>query len=256
MCLILLACQVHPDYPFIVAANRDEYHSRPTAAASFWKEAPQLLAGLDLACNGTWLGITTNGRFSALTNYRDPTLDRPDAPSRGLLVRDYLLGSDSATRYLSDLHETSQNYNSFNLLAGSTGELLYYANLGRGPEKLAPGCHGLSNNLLNSPWPKVTKGITAMSELIPTLESPDPEPLLDLLADRSSSPDQLLPDTGIGIEKERLLSPIFICNPIYGTRSSTVVMADRNHQLFFTERTFDSTGETVQTVAFQFEIAG
>jgi uncharacterized protein with NRDE domain len=255
MCLILLAFKVHPDYPFIVAANRDEYHSRPTAAASFWEDYPQLLAGRDLLCNGTWLGITTNGRFAALTNYRDPSLDRSDATSRGLLVSDYLSGSAPAEGYLSTLTTSSKTYNSFNLLAGTTDELYYYSNLGRGPEGLLPCVHGLSNNLLNAPWPKVTAGISAINNLLPTVLAPDPEPFFKLLADREPAPDNLLPDTGIGIERERLLSPLFICNPVYGTRSSTVILLDRKRKLFFSERTFGPAGENLGTASFQLEIS-
>ncbi len=254
MCLILIAHKAVSDYPLIIIANRDEYHARPTAAACFWHDSPELLAGRDLRSGGTWLGITRSGRFAALTNYRDPYMDRSDLPSRGKLVTDYLLGKKSGAEFLNSLDTSSSVYNSYNIIVGDVDELQYYSNLGRGPEILSIGYHGLSNNFLNTPWPKVTTALTSLSDKIAKLTNPDPEPLLALLADQTPPPDHLLPDTGIGIDRERLLSPIFICNNIYGTRSSTVIFVDQNRMVYFFERSFNADCTYSKTVSFEFKL--
>jgi uncharacterized protein with NRDE domain len=252
MCLILLSYKYHPDYPLIIAANRDEFYARPTAPASFWKDAPFLLAGKDLRDGGTWLGITRNGRFAALANYREPQAYKVDAPSRGLLVRDYLLGNLSGVEYLGKLQKTANQYNGFNMIFGEVSQLYYFSNRGAIPPLLEPGIHGLSNHLLDTPWPKVMNGKESMQRILSREANPPLADLFALLADRSIPEDRLLPDTGIGLAQERLLSSLFIAAPAYGTRSSTVILVNRNSEVTFHERTYNGNRNSDATVEHQF----
>ena len=228
MCLILIAYRCHPGLDLLIAANRDEFHDRPTAPLAFWDDAPQVLAGRDLQQGGTWLGATRTGRFAALTNYRDPSRVRPDAPSRGQLVSDYLQGVEPARAYLARLATQGEVYNGFNLLLGDATGLHYYSNRGGAPQTLLPGWYGLSNHLLNTPWPKVQRGLTLMQDALAQRPDPAPDDLLPALANRTLAPDDELPQTGVPLEWERWLSPIFIDAPGYGTRSSTVLLANEH----------------------------
>lgn len=236
MCLILVAYRYHPKYELVLAANRDEYYDRPTAPMAFWEDAPDLLAGRDLAAGGTWFGITRQGRFAAITNYRDPSALRPDAPSRGPLVSDYLRDRESAWDYLQSLLPRAALYNGFNLLLGDTAGLFYYSNQGGAPQALEPGLYGLSNHLLGTPWPKVRRGLEGLAALLDETTELDTEALLRLLEDRRRAPDHLLPNTGVDLEWERLLSPLFIESPNYGTRSSTILRIDRQGGIEVTEK--------------------
>lgn len=255
MCLILVAWRVREDFPLIVAANRDEFHDRPTAPADFWEERPGLLAGRDLKAGGTWLGVTRRGRWAALTNYRDPSAFRPAAPSRGRLVLDYLAGRATPPGYLRRIAAAADGYNGFNLLAGDRRSLCWFSNRGGGGV-LAPGLYGLSNGLLDAPWPKVARGKEGLAALLVQPPAPSPEALLALLADRSLPPDGELPVTGVGLERERVLAPLFIAAPGYGTRSSTVLMVDRSGGVTFVERLFDSRPDPWMTARFAFRLCG
>lgn len=228
MCLILIAYRCHPGLDLLIAANRDEFHDRPTAPLAFWDDAPQVLAGRDLQQGGTWLGATQTGRFAALTNYRDPSRVRPDSPSRGQLVSNYLQGAEPARAYLARLATQGEVYNGFNLLLGDATGLHYYSNRGGAPQTLPPGWYGLSNHLLNTPWPKVQRGLTLMQDALAQRPDPTPDDLLPALANRTSAPDNELPQTGVPLDWERWLSPIFIDAPGYGTRSSTVLLANEH----------------------------
>lgn len=226
MCLILFAHRCHPNFRLIVAANRDEFLDRPTAPLAFWDDSPQVLAGRDLKEGGTWLGITRTGRFAALTNYRDPARMAPNAPSRGRLVSDYLQGEEPAHAYLDRLAARAGSYNGFNLLLGDEEGLFYYTNLTGEPRALEPGLYGLSNHRLDTPWPKLKRSRLLLRQLLDRRSDPMPDELLDLLADRVPAPDVELPRTGIPLEWERWLSPIFIDAPGYGTRASTVLVVN------------------------------
>lgn len=226
MCLILIAYRCHPGYPLLIAANRDEFHDRPTAPLAFWDDAPHLMAGRDLKEGGTWLGMTRAGRFAALTNYRDPARTLPNAPSRGRLVSDYLQGGEPARVYLDRLAPRASAYNGFNLLLGDEEGLHYYANHASEPHVLEPGLYGLSNHLLDTPWPKLKRSRLLLRQLLDRQPNPTPDDLLQLLVDRTPAPDAELPRTGVPLEWERWLSPIFITAPGYGTRSSTVLLVD------------------------------
>lgn len=246
MCLIVLAYGSHPDYRLVLAANRDEFHRRPTAPAGVWAEEPDLLAGRDLEAGGTWLGVTKGGRFAAVTNYRDPRSTRARALSRGCLPLRFLRSELSPVAFSETLRPTGDRYNGFSLLAGNARELAYFSNVERRPRALPPGIYGLSNRLLDTAWPKVDKAKSRLRALL--ADNVEPEALLALLGDRSVAPDDALPDTGVGLERERQLSPIFIRTPDYGTRSSTVLLIRRDGHVRFVERSFDSRGEPLTTV--------
>lgn len=245
MCTLLIAIDQHPAYRLIVAANRDEFYDRATAPAAFWAEAPRLFAGRDLVRGGTWLGVTAAGRIAALTNYREPHPPRTDAPSRGHLVTGYLAGDEGAQEYLQRLQERSSTYSGYNLIAGDLDTLYYQSNRSDGIVPLPPGLYGLSNHLLETPWPKVVRGKAALARLMGHVEL-SPEDIFPVLADTTKAPDEEVPDTGVGLEWERLLSSIFIASERYGTRSSTVLMVDRNRQATLVERTFDGGGQEIR----------
>lgn len=236
MCLILLAWRAHPDYPLAVAANRDEFFARPTAQAAPWPEAPGVLAGRDLQAGGTWLGIGRNGRFAALTNYRDPVSQRPDAASRGALVAGFLTGEETAPAYVARIGADAAAYNGFNLLVGDGDRLLWFSNVGGPARELAPGVYGLCNHLLDTPWPKVQAAKSALRAGLDAL--PDDRLLFDLLRDDGIHPDEALPRTGVSLEWERLLSAAFVRAPGYGTRSSTVVTLAKGGWTTFDEQTW------------------
>jgi len=228
MCLLALAYKVHPKYPLIVAANRDEFRDRPTTPLHRWEDAPHIFAGRDERAGGTWMGLTITGRFAALTNHRDMRRPEVIGPSRGALVQ-HVLDHD-----LGDL-DTS-NYAGFNLLHGHLQALQYHSNITQQRKALEPGVHGLSNHLLNTPWPKVQRAMAGLSELIRS-EELDLEHLFQLLDDGTPAADHDLPDTGVGTEWERVLSPIRIDTEGYGTRCSSVILVDGQGQARFVERT-------------------
>lgn len=238
MCLILLSYEMHPKYRMVLAANRDEFYNRPTAPIAFHDDSSDVLGGRDLKHHGMWLGITRAGRFAAITNYRDPGPNISDAPSRGFLVRNYLTGKESPENYLEHVKSDGNQYNGFNLLVGDRSELYYYSNRGNTIQKLTPGTYGLSNHLIDTPWPKITKGKSDLGKLLNNKEDIDPEDIFDILNDGSCPPDSMLPDTGVDMEWERILSPLFITSEYYGTRSSSIIFMEREGSITFLERTF------------------
>ena len=240
MCLLLMALDCHPSYQLLVAANRDEFLSRPTAAAAFWEDAPHVLAGRDLQEGGTWMGITRRGWLAMLTNVRDPLSYRADAPSRGRLVSDFLLQEMQPEPYLSRLLETGPAYNGFNLVFGTPRELFCYNNRSNQGQRLEPGLHGLSNDSLNAPWPKVERGKQKLAEVLRAREEIKAEDLLSLLQDQHQPRDEQLPDTGVGLELERFLAPIFISGSTYGTRSSTALLVTHEGRVAFAEQSHPS----------------
>lgn len=227
MCLIAFAYKVHPGYPLIVAANRDEFTDRAAAPAHFWTDHRVILAGRDLKAHGTWMGITTQGRFAAVTNFRDLRRTPVNGPSRGLLVRDALLAEPPL------IHEPMEGYN---LLHGSLEDLRWRSNVAGADVRIAPGVHGLSNALLNTPWPKVRRAVSAMRDVLES-EEPGFDELFRILADDRSAVDSELPDTGLDIARERALSSIRIDMPGYGTRCSTVIFVRNDGEVRFEERT-------------------
>ncbi len=255
MCLIFLSFRQHPKYKFILAANRDEFYKRRTAPADFWSDFPYILGGRDLEANGTWLGMTRSGRISLITNYRDPAHINPHAPSRGRLVSDFLELGKSEHDYLTQIEQSNGKYNGFNLLAGTVDGLSYLSNYANGIKVLGSGLYGLSNHLLDTPWPKVVRG---KERIQPILEKPtvDPDVLFEFLYDTQQSNDKLLPDTGIGLERERALSSMFIKTPNYGSRCSTVVLVDHANHVLFAERVYDVNTFTFSLKTFEFDTVG
>jgi uncharacterized protein with NRDE domain len=251
MCLILLAYNVHPSYRLILAANRDEFYERPSAPADFWKNQQNVLAGRDLKAGGTWLGITKEGKFAAITNYRDPSAFKSNAPSRGRLVSRYLIGKQNAVKYLENISSQAGKYNSFNLLIGDDNDLCVFSSRGE-TKKLKTGIYGLSNHLLNSPWPKVSRGKRLLKTALDKRGSDLEEALFALLADRRVASDSKLPSTGVGLEWERILSPMFITSPVYGTRSSTILFIGKNRRVRFVEKVFDGQKEPWIESSFSF----
>ena len=252
MCLILIAHGAHPDFPLVIAANRDEYYQRPTARAGFWQDHPHILAGRDLECMGTWLGVTRGGRFAALTNYRDPRERKTDAPTRGRLVSDFLASDREPREYLEQVAIEAPRYNGFNLLAGDIDGVFYFSSRSGSVQRMSPGIHGLSNHLLDTPWPKVTLGKQRLQAAL--ADEPSAETLLDLLHDREPAQKGELPDTGVGMELERVLSPALIVSPQYGTRASTAVLFGEDGSVGFTERTILPGGGTGPTVSLCFSL--
>src|SRR5688572_26417813 len=198
MCLIFLSIQEHPTYKLVIAANRDEFYNRKTQAAAFWNDYPNIVGGRDLEAMGTWMAMTKQGKISLVTNYRDLTNINPNAPSRGQLVTDFLLEDLSPKFYLEQIEAKGKLYNGFNLIVGSAEELYYYSNYKTGVERIKPGLHGLSNHLLDTPWPKVSRGLEKMKGALSSNDV-DPAKLFDVLFDDRIAPDETLPDTGVGL---------------------------------------------------------
>lgn len=254
LCLILFAYKAHPKYKLIVAANRDESYARPTAPAAFWEDEPNLLAGRDLEKLGTWMGVTRDGKFAALTNFRDPKqMSVTGKRSRGELVADFLKGAMPANGYMERLEASKASYPGYNLLAGDTTGLYSYSNIEDEVREVEPGIHGLSNHLLNTPWPKVERGKKSLMELLQTVGRDLPDRLFSLLQHAEPAPDADLPDTGIGLEWERLLSPLFIRSEGYGTRCSTVLLMEED-QLSYIERIYEGNGFTEKEFTVPFKM--
>ena len=254
MCLVLLALDSHPDYPLIVAANRDEFYDRPTAPAGFWDDAPAILAGRDLKAGGTWLGIDRRGRFAAVTNYRQGRREKRAPRSRGHLVSRFLTTSIGVREYIERVKADAALYNGFNLIAGDARELLYYSNREGHARALEPGVYGLSNHLLDTAWPKVTSTKSAFGALLNRGASDLIDGLFALLSDRNQPADDQLPRTGVGQEWERLLSSAFVASSHYGTRSSTVVLVGRDGGIVFVERNFSPGGVLADQGRFIFQL--
>ncbi len=224
MCLIVFAWKLIPECPLVLAANRDEFFNRPSAPASWWEDHPQVYAGRDLQAGGTWLGISRTGRFAALTNIRHGGERRSDVRSRGELVTGFLTSQHSPEAYLSELRERASAYNGFNLLIGDQERSYWFSNDEQDASpmrELAPGIYGLSNGSLDTPWPKVVRAKAQFSSLL-CQGAPD-DAYFEMLSDTTRASDSRLPDTGVSLEWERLLSPICIESPDYGTRASTLL---------------------------------
>ncbi|MCR9142438.1 MAG: NRDE family protein [bacterium] len=299
MCLIFLAHDCHPDYRLILASNRDEFYARPTESAGFWEDHPGVFGGRDLEQGGTWLGMTRSGRFATVTNFRDPEEFTRKGLSRGLLLKDLLTGPLPVADFLARLQSggshggesesarpadpdasagddagqtqdrfDAQKYNGFNLLSGDLvgdGGLYWHSNKAprQLPHRLVAGVYGLSNHLLDTPWPKVVAGRTAFTQIVAGAKSEGaadwlrrPDVFFDLLADSTTAPDAALPDTGIGLEKERFLSSRFIQSDVYGTRASSLLLVRRDGLLTFFERRFEAGGKTTGDSRYEFQLGG
>jgi len=223
MCLIVFAWQVIPSTPLIAAANRDEFYDRPAAPADWWRDHPHVYAGRDLRGGGTWMGVTRDGRFAAITNVRAPNEKRDDTPSRGALVADYLVGQASPEAYIDEIASRAHHFNGFNVLIGNRHKLLWFSNRAdsdpRNGKALAPGIYGLSNGTLDTPWPKVVRTKAQFASLL--CQSAPEEAFFEMLTDTTRASDCRLPRTGVSVEWERVLSAVCIESPEYGTQTST-----------------------------------
>jgi len=252
MCVLAFAWRVHEHFPMVIAGNRDEFHERPTAPAHWWEDQPGLLAGRDLREGGTWMGLSRRGRFAVVTNIREQ-VDPGNAElrSHGGLVTDFLTSELSPAAWAADLD--TRNYLGFNLIFGDLEQALYLSSHGISASALKPGVYGLSNHLLDTPWPKV---VTTRDVLIRCLdaENPNVDGMFRALADPQQVDDALLPETGVPLEWERRLSSVFIVHPVYGTRASTVMMWDRSGEAYLEERSFTSSGEKQDSRQFEFAL--
>jgi uncharacterized protein with NRDE domain len=260
MCLILFSFDKQSHTPLVVAANRDEFLQRPSANAHYWDDAPNVYAGRDLSAHGTWLGVTKTGRFTAVTNVREPSVIVENPLSRGNLTRGFLTSELSAEEYLQSLDAEKMRYSGFNLLVGEFSrerrELFYFSNRDNGIQALDSGVYGLSNALLDSAWPKVEAGKTYLrSQINNELDTQNPTTLQPTtlhhslrayLEDPSFAADEALPSTGVSYEREKALSAAFITLPDYGTRTSTVITiaeeqgegAQEKQTLLFSEKQY------------------
>lgn len=253
MCLIVIAWKARDDLPLIVAANRDEWRERPAQPAHWWNDAPAILAGRDLRAGGTWMGVTRSGRFAAITNFRDPAERRSTAPSRGALVTEFLQSGEPPERFLATVAARAGAYNGFNLIVGDRASLWYFGSREGAMRPIEPGVHGLSNHLLDEPWPKVRRGRAVMAA---ALGDADPAPrLFEMLSDANPAPDAELPDTGVGITWERRLATALITGEEYGTRCSTVVAFAASGAIRFEERTRIGDGSVTTRADHRFQVA-
>jgi uncharacterized protein with NRDE domain len=269
VCLIALGIDAHPRYPLILAANRDEFYSRPSATAAPWDDVPHLVAGRDLREGGTWLGATRGGRWAAVTNVRDAAPPPPSALSRGHLVAHYLSEAFSPDEYVRDLGGRAHLYSGFNLLVGDVSSVVWCANraAGENPEgpgtddevawsvrSLAPGIYGMSNHLLDTPWPKVVRIKAELTRITASAGELTSDQLLDILLDRTFAAEHELPDTGLDPGLERAVSAAFIATPEYGTRSSTAILRSGNGSMSFVERSYSDDGRQAQDVRYEWVV--
>jgi uncharacterized protein with NRDE domain len=255
MCLVVLAYDCHPRYRLVVAANRDEFHDRPAAPLAWWRDVPGLLGGRDLAAGGTWLGVERRGRLGVITNFRDPATYRPEAPSRGALIPRFVLGGSRADEFASSVAVEGAGLSGFSLLLYDGRSLAYATNQPAAQARpLEPGVYGLSNHALDTPWPKLALTRERFEAAIAG-EPLQPGPLTMLLRDRRPAPDEALPDTGIGVERERLLSSPFIVSDSYGTRCTTIALFDRAGGVHVEECRYDRGGRPVGRTAVAFQVS-
>ncbi len=224
---------------------------RPTLPAAPWSESAAIVGGRDLEKGGSWLALSAAGRLAAVTNFRDGTRPKTGSRSRGLLVSDFVLSDLDARSFLERVRTSRDTYDGFNLLVAANGELLHYANVRDEVTPLTPGVHGLSNHLLNTPWPKVQRGKAALQRLLAGPPEALATGLFDALGDTRPAAEEELPRTGVSLEWERQLASVFIRAPGYGTRASTVVLMERSGNLAFIERNFASDSEPTETRALQ-----
>jgi uncharacterized protein with NRDE domain len=241
MCLLVIAYRAHPRLPIVIAANRDELYARPSEALHVWSDEPDICAGRDLVQGGTWLGMTRSGRFAALTNFRQGS-PHAGARSRGQVVLDYLRSAFSPEQYVAQLAGHADEFGGFSVIVGDLEhEPYYFSNRGNAGQRLSPGLYGLSNQSLDVPWPKVTRAKERIGALL-AAERVSAEQLCDAMDDRSQPPDAHLPDTGIGVERERILAPVFVAGEHYGTRAVTAVLVDTQGRALLYERSYGPHG--------------
>ena len=250
MCLIVLNFGQHPDYPLILAANRDEFHARPTRDAHWWPDKPGVVGGRDLQAGGTWLALHKSGRFATVTNFRDAQPPSPKHLSRGHLVTRFLEGNRTPKEYLEEIDERA--YAGFNLIVGTVSEVAYLSNREPGTRQLSPGTYGLSNALLDGPWHKVENSRQKLADML-TTGSVNETNLIRLMNDRNKGPVAEVEPGRLDFTTAHAITAPFIVMPDYGTRCTTVVLADKNGNWHFTERRFDASGDKSGESRFTFK---
>lgn len=259
MCLAVFAVNALKDWPLVIVANRDEYHERPTAPLDVWSDHSNILAGRDLRASGTWLGVNRQGRIGLLTNVREPGKNNPDAVSRGQIIERYLEGQDAADAYLSTLATENDRYNGFNLLLFEHESAWFMSNREHHRDhavpftKLSRGVFGLSNASLDTSWPKLTRTRKAVKKSLHCATSPSIEVLFDIFADQTRASDEDLPRTGLPLEREQSLSSPFIVDPVYGTRSTSILLKDHFGHIQFLERSFNPQGELFEQKSWRLD---
>lgn len=250
MCLITFAYKTHPKYKFILSANRDEFYERPTSTVDWWQDHSEIIGGRDLQAFGTWMAMHKNGRFAAVTNYRDIQNINPKAQSRGNLPVNFLLNGQEPKHYANQVHKSGDNYNGFNLLV-LDDELVHVSNYDQNINAIQPGIFGLSNAVLDTPWPKVSKAKKSLKELIDREFTQ--EDLIEIMQDDSTAPDDQLPETGLDYEREKALSAMCIKTPDYGTCCSTAITIDYDGNVAFMEKSYPVGNRTEGVVSFNFK---
>lgn len=248
MCIIFVGNQIHPQFPLVIAANRDEFHQRPTAPTSYWDTSPRILAGKDLEAGGSWMGVQQHGYIAALTNIRNKITPPANAISRGHIVTQYLA---NPTEFPDKLVQQAERFDGFNLLYGHWQQLHWFNNEIKQPTALSTGIHGLSNDRLNTPWPKVTLGKQLFHHALQQPNLGLPDALFAVLRNHEQAEDTALPRTGVPYDWEKRLSSIFIQSEEYGTRSSTVLLIDHQGVAHWHEQIYDKSGEVTQQLDYQ-----
>lgn len=254
MCLILVAYRACAEYPLVIAANRDEAYSRPALPADRWSDCPRVYGGRDLQAGGAWLALSVDGRYAALTNYREGGVRNPALRTRGELVANYLCGNVAPSAFLESVQRHCEEYNGYSMLAGDAQDLYFHSNRSNGIRRVTPGVHGLSNHLLDEPWPKVINGVASLESWL-TLDVEDlAGRLYEYLGDRTIAPDHLLPSTGVDARRERELSAAFIAAEHYGTRASSVIVVRADGEVHFGERAFGPHGAALYSKTLRFRM--
>ena len=240
MCLVVFAWRPQSRQPLILLANRDEVHARPTVALAQWQDRPSIYAGRDLEAGGSWLGVAERGRFATLTNIRDVSLPL-GAQSRGALVSNYLASQQSPQAYLQEVASQMNQYSGFNLLVGDQQSIWYLSSIEPRPIRLTEGVYALCNGSLDEPWPKLVRLRSLFHEHLDA----DDEVMLELMQDEQRAEDDQLPDTGVGLAMERMLSSIFIRGEVYGTRATSVLRYFDDGSSTLVERSYNANGDCV-----------
>lgn len=252
MCLILFALRQHEEFPLVVIANRDEYYARPTRAAHWWEDSDGIFAGRDLEAQGTWMGINRNGRFAAVTNVREPGMFAPARLSRGKLPREFLASDEAAETFIERTRPEADDYAGFNLLVGDSARLFFYSNRQAEVIEIRTGVHGISNGLFDEAWPKLVSGKQALATVLAS--GSDNNDLMRILTDNSIAEDEHLPNTGVSLDVERMLSGRFIRSADYGTRACSVIKFDSRNHISFVEQNYTDAESIGPLITEQIEI--
>ncbi len=247
MCILFIAINQHPQYPVIICANRDEFHQRPTQNMHFWSK-PNILAGKDMQAGGTWLGLNSQGDFSALTNFRRPQHVDATKRSRGDLVLSALQNDKQAMQQY--LIQNSIQYNDFNLIFGSLNNLQAFDSVNKKFITLSSGFHSICNGALDDIWPKMSLGVTKLEELI-SANKLDVDALFTVMMNEEVADNKHLPETGLAVDMELLFSSIFIKSPNYGTRSTTIILQHKTGGIDVHDHSYNSDGIVEEQNSFQ-----